>query len=76
MLKVLKCMLADMQPRSRQVVVRNTLKANDIVGNKQNKKSVSSAISSLKSSSVVEEYGTKVRLSEGFLDSWNSFDGH
>ncbi|UHQ53730.1 protein kinase domain-containing protein [Microbulbifer sp. YPW16] len=70
MLKVLKCMLADMQPRSRQVIVRNTLKANDIVGNKPNKKSVSSAISALKSSNVVEEHGAKIRLTNSFLQAW------
>jgi serine/threonine protein kinase len=70
MLKVLKCMLADMQPRSRQVVVRNTLKANDIVGNKPNKKSVSSAISALKSTNVVEEHGTKIRLTDSFIQAW------
>ena len=72
MLKVLKCMLADMQPRSRPVVVRNTLKANDIVGNKSNKGSVGSAISALKSLGVVEVHGSKIRLSEQFIGSWNA----
>lgn len=70
MLKVLKCMLADMQPRSRQVIVRNTLRANEIVGNKPNKNSVGAAISSLKSSNVVEEYGAKVRLTKDFIEDW------
>ncbi len=72
MLKVLKCMLADMQPRSRQVVVRNTLKANDIVGNKSNKGSVGSAISALKSLGVIEDHGAKIRFSQMFLENWNS----
>ena len=70
MLKVLKCMLADMQPRSRKVVIRNTLKANGIIGNKINKSSVSAAISSLKSSNIVEERGTKITLTAAFTQAW------
>lgn len=71
MLKVLKSMLTDMQPRSRKVVIQNTLKVNDIVGNKSNKGSVSAAISSLKSAEVLEVSGKKIKLTEKFINEWN-----
>lgn len=70
MLKVLKYMLADMQPRSRKVVVRNTLKLNDIVGNSASKGSVNSAISALKSTGIIEEHGAKIKLTDIFLKDW------
>lgn len=72
MLKVLKVMLADMQPRSRQVIVRNTLKSNNIYGNRPNKGSVSSAVSALKTNNVVEEHGAKIRLTEKFKSAWEN----
>ncbi len=70
MLKVLRTMLGDMQARSRQVVVRNTLRGHDIIGNKSNKGSVSAAISALKNKNVIEEYGSKIRLTEDFISRW------
>lgn len=72
MLKVLKVMLADMQPRSRKVVVRNTLKEHGIVGNTSNKGSVNASISALKSNGIIEDYGAKIRLTELFVESWNT----
>lgn len=70
MLKALTTMLADMQPRSRTVVIKNTLKSNGIVGNKSSKGSVSAAISALKANSVVIEQGTKILLTPEFLVDW------
>jgi len=70
MLKVLSTMLGDMQQRSRQVIVRNTLRNHDIVGNKSNKGSVSAAISALKNSKVVEYHGSKIRFTKQFILDW------
>lgn len=75
MSKVLTTMLGDMQPRSREVVKRNTLKAYGIVGNKSNKGSVNAAISMLKSGGIIEEHGKKIRLTSNFLSDWESVKG-
>ena len=75
MSKVLTTMLGDMQPRSREVVKRNTLKAYGIVGNKSNKGSVNAAISMLKSGGIIEEHGKKIRLTSDFLSDWESVKG-
>ena len=72
MLRVLKTMLADMQPRSRQVVIRNTLKANAEVGSSSKRGSISSSISALKSAGVVEYHGKKVRLTQSFVEAWEA----
>lgn len=71
MTKTLISLLADGQPRSRAVVIVNTLKANNIVGNKSAKGSINAAISALKSVGIVEDYGKKVRLTESFKLSFN-----
>lgn len=76
MVKVLKTMLSDLQPRSRQVIIKNTLKANDLIGNKTNKGSISATISALKKLNIVEEYGTKIRLTADFTDSWNYYKSY
>ena len=75
MSKVLTTMLGDMQPRSREVVKRNTLKAYGIVGNKSNRGSVNAAISMLKSEGVIEEHGKKIRLTSSFLSDWEDLKG-
>jgi len=68
--KVITMMLADLTPRSRNIVIKKTLRNNDIVGNKTSKSSVSAAISALKTSGVVEYNRTKVRITEAFLEDW------
>ena len=73
MIKVLECMLADMHARSRQVVIRNTLKANSIVGNKTNRGSVNATISALKRMNIIEEHGKKIRLTTDFRACWNNY---
>lgn len=69
--KVLKAMLTDLQPHSRTVIVQKTLRSNGIPGNKTNKSSVSSAISSLKKNNIIEELGKKIKLTEKFISEWN-----
>lgn len=75
MSKVLITMLGDMQPRSREVVKRNTLKAHGIVGNKSSKGSANAAISMLKSEGIIEEYGKKIRFTTKFLSDWGNSRG-
>jgi len=70
MTKVLICMLSDMQARSRQVVINNTLKAYDLVGSKSTRGSISASISALKRNNIVVEKGKKIHLSQSFIDSW------
>lgn len=67
MTKVLTTMLSDMQARSKNVVINNTLKYYGIVGNKVNRGSISSAISALKGEKVVNYTGSKVALDKEFL---------
>ncbi|MBV1889290.1 MAG: protein kinase [Proteobacteria bacterium] len=68
--KVLVTMLGDMQARSRTVVIKNTLKSFGIIGNKSSRGSVNAAISQLKNVNVIEEYGKKIRFTQGFLTEW------
>lgn len=71
MVKVLKTMLTDLQPHSRTVIVQKTLRSNGIPGNKTNRSSVGSTISSLKKNNIVEEAGKKIKLTKEFIIDWN-----
>lgn len=66
MTKTLISLLADNQPRSRGVIISNTLRANGIVGNKSARGSINAAISGLKKIGIVEEHGKKIRLVPDF----------
>ena len=62
--------LNDQRPKSRNQVVLNALRSRHIAGNKINKNSMSATISRLKSVSVLEDYGKKIRLTDKFLEDW------
>ena len=68
--KVVATMLGDMQARSRAVVIKNTLRSYDIVGNKSSRGSVNAAISQLKNANIIEEHGKKIRFTQAFLTEW------
>ena len=76
MSKVVSVMLSDMQPRSRQVVINNTLKAYGLVGNKSTRASLSATISSLKTKMVIAEKGKKIHLSSEFVGGWRGINYH
>jgi RIO-like serine/threonine protein kinase len=70
MLKTLLAMIADGQPRSRKVVIANTVRSNKIVGSKSTKGSINSSISQLKKAGVIEDLGLKIRLTDDFMSDW------
>jgi len=72
MSKVLRVILADMQPRSRAIIKMNALKSHGIPGNKSNKGSANAAISALKRENIIEEYGKKIKLTDSFKKAWES----
>lgn len=43
-----------------------------LLGNKTNKTSMNATFSRMKSAGIVEEYKTKQRLTEAFLDDWKA----
>ena len=63
-------MLNDPVPRSRNQWVLHALRSRSIPGNKTNRGSMSATVSRLKKEGIAEDHGKKVKLTEGF---WESF---
>jgi len=66
-------MLNDQRPRSRSQWVLNALRSRKISANKINKSSFNSTLSKLKSQGIAQEQGSKLKVSEAFVNDFIRF---